>query len=159
MKITQLPGLMSLLFAIAFLMTSCQKDDDKLTTSEILLGDPWKITALTSDPAVPWYGETPVTDIYAVLDTCLKDDLMIFKSNGVLNFDEGQKKCAEEPEFTTAQYTLDQSQTVMTVKYEDDDTQQWTIKSIKDTKLVLTYIMKDDEMNKSYKFTATFTRN
>jgi hypothetical protein len=159
MKTIKITGLMSLILAVAFLFPSCKKDDDKLTNLEILTTDAvWKIVGLTSNPPVPWYGEEPVTDIFAVLEDCLKDDLMIFQANGILKFDEGVKKCPEGQEISSAEYTIDDAQTLLTVKYDDGDIQKWTIKSITEDKLVLTYVLKDDETNVNHTFTATFDK-
>jgi len=159
MKTMNLTGLLSLLLAVAILLPSCKKDDDQPTTKMMLTGTSWKIAGLTSNPPVPWYGNDLVTDIYAILEDCLKDDLMTFKENGDLLFDESEKKCPEGPDFTSAEYTFNKSQTILTIEYEDGDIQQWTIKSITEDKLVLTYTLKDDETNVNHTFTATYIRN
>ena len=89
MKTISIKALVAVCGLLATLsMTSCEKDKDKPDNTEVLTGGPWKITALTSDPAFDWFG-TPVTNIYAQLPACLKDDNTVFKTNGTVNFDEG----------------------------------------------------------------------
>ena len=87
----------SVFFMIVFLVISCKKDDDEnnaKTKTELLTSGTWKYTACIVSPAYDYYGNgNPVTDIYAIMELCEKDDFEIFKTNGSWEYDNGPTKC------------------------------------------------------------------
>ena len=73
---------------------SCKKDSPAKSRTELLTTGTWKRTALTSKPAYDWYNNgTKGTDILAYMWPCEKDDFETYKTNGVLEINEGATKC------------------------------------------------------------------
>ena len=74
----------TLLLVVVF--ASCKKDPiaPAKTRTELLLhgGVAWKITAATVDPPYP-AGKTLITDFYAQLDNCDKDNTYLYSANPV----------------------------------------------------------------------------
>jgi len=135
--------------------TSCSKDEDEKTNKDLLVGKNWKMTVLTINPAV--FG---VTDFYAVLDACTKDDLTKFNSDGTVNFDEGASKCdSGDPQTTYGTWSFNADQTVLSVTSEGL-TEAYTISELTDTVLKFSYTMVDDlgEGEKTYTLAVTFTK-
>lgn len=71
---------------------SCKKDEK--TTIEILASHPWKLSAATINPGVvnPANGSV-LSDMLAILGTCLSDNVYSFTSDGKFIEDEGPTKC------------------------------------------------------------------
>ena len=83
------------LFAIIFsvVLFSCKKDPVK-TKTELLTTGTWKYTSAIVSPAYDYYGNgNPVTDIYAIMQPCERDDYEIFFTNGIWEYNEGPTKC------------------------------------------------------------------
>ncbi|MEZ4963239.1 MAG: DUF5004 domain-containing protein [Saprospiraceae bacterium] len=156
MKTISLKTLVVMLGACALFATSC-KDDDEATPNKTkyLTGGNWQLTAMTSDPAIDWFG-TPVTNVYAQLPACLKDDLTIFKSNGTVNFDEGASKCEpNDPQTKTGTWTFNTDQTVLSVT-QDGETESWDISELKDNTFKAVYKVVEEGI--TYTFSVTFTK-
>ena len=77
---------------IALLLTACKNDDDDVAcqlSSSSIVGT-YKITAITYKP-------TPTSadvDIYATLDACEKDDLLVLNDNGIMNYQDAGTVCS-----------------------------------------------------------------
>jgi hypothetical protein len=110
---------------LAFAGCSDKKDDPaptptptpEPTKTEYLVAKNWKITAYTSNPAIDWDGSgTMVTDVYAQMQACEKDNLYIFNANGTSTDDEGATKCsASDPQTSSAgPWAFNTTQTVIT---------------------------------------------
>src|SRR5262245_55175528 len=78
---------------------SCNKDEHEedntpKTKTELLTAANWKYTACVVSPAYDYYGTgSAVTDIFAILKTCEKDDFETYKISGVWEYNEGPTKC------------------------------------------------------------------
>ena len=73
------------------LLTSCKDDDDDVAcqlSSNSVVGT-YRISAITYKPT-PTSGEV---DVYATLDACEKDDLLVFNDNGVFNYQDAGSRC------------------------------------------------------------------
>ncbi len=135
--------------------TSCSKDEDEKTNKDLLVGKDWKMTALTINPAV-----NSMTDFYAFLPACTKDDLTKFNSDGTVNFDEGASKCdSGDPQTTYGTWSFNADQTVLSVT-ADGLTEAYTISELTETVLKFSYTMVDDlgEGEKTYTLAVTFTK-
>lgn len=65
---------------------------------DLLIRNKWMLVAYTQSPAY-----NGVTDVFAVMDKCAKDNLYIFKADGSYIFDAGFNKCSEsEPQSNVA---------------------------------------------------------
>jgi hypothetical protein len=88
-----------------FLAIACNKSDDNSTPtnttpttpqptkSELLTASVWKYQAWTVDPPEKDSLGNDVSDIYSFKPACEKDDLLRFKTNGNMEFDQGATKC------------------------------------------------------------------
>jgi hypothetical protein len=135
--------------------TSCSKDEDEKTNKDLLVGKDWKMTALTINPAV-----NSMTDFYAFLPACTKDDLTKFNSDGTVNFDEGASKCdSGDPQTTYGTWSFNADQTVLSVT-ADGLTEAYTISELTETSLKFSYTMVDDlgEGEKTYTLAVIFTK-
>ncbi len=157
MKTISLKALVAMFSLLATLtMTSCEKDKDKPDNTEVLTGGSWKLTAMTSDPAFDWFG-TPVTNLYAQLPACIKDDLTIFKENGTVNFDEGASKCdPNDPQTTSGTWAFNTDETILSVT-TDGDTESWNVEEMKDKTFRARYEITQEGI--TYTFTVTFKRD
>lgn len=82
-----------MLLMISLLVFRCSDDDDdqNTQTSNLLLGT-WEVTGDVISPPID-FGTGPVSDLFAIMDPCDKDDLYIIKTGGVGEFNEGPTKC------------------------------------------------------------------
>ncbi len=78
--------------------TSCKKDE-VLTKTELLCRDSWILSASVINPAYFFEEIGAITDYYAILPACAKDDLWIFKENGNFTLENGATKC--DPSYPT----------------------------------------------------------
>lgn len=155
MKSITFTALVAMVGLLAFSMTSCKKDKDEATKTELLTGGNWQLTTLSSDPAFDWFG-TPVTNIYAQLPACVKDDLTVFKTNGTVNFDEGPSKCnTNDPQTTSGTWALSTDEKILSVT-TDGDTESWNIEELKDDTFRAHYEITQDEL--TYTFTVVFKK-
>lgn len=143
-------------FSALLLTTSCKKDEDVTPDkTELLTSGSWQMSALTIDPAIDWFG-APVTNVFAQLPTCAKDDLTIFKSNGIVNYDEGPSKCdLNAPQTTTGAWALNFDKTVLTIS-RDGDTESWDISALTETTFQAEYQVVEEGV--TYNLSATFIR-
>lgn len=157
MKTISLKTLVVLLGTCAlFTTSSCKKDDDAGPDKvKILTDGQWQLTAMTADPAIDWFG-TPVTNVYAQLPACIKDDLTIFKPNGTVNFDEGPSKCEpNDPQTTTGTWTFNTTLTILSVT-QDGETESWDVSELKGNTFKAEY--KIVEGGVTYTIDVTFTK-
>jgi hypothetical protein len=107
---TQLAALL-MLVAWATVTVSCKKEDNEKkqkTKTELLTSGSWKRTALISNPAYDWNGNgVSATDVLSIMFPCEKDNLDTYKTNGIMETDEGPTKCnAGDPQTWTATWQL-----------------------------------------------------
>jgi hypothetical protein len=122
MKKFSLLLIFSALILVAF---SCKKDKSESNTDK-LTGKYWIATAITIDPAIN-LGGTQISDWYAQMDACEKDNLQKFDKNGIYTFDEGASKCdVADPQTTTGTWAFNTDETVISVT-DVDGTYSYTI--------------------------------
>ena len=81
-----------LLIVSLFLVTlSCKKDEEP-SKKDLLCGKDWILKAETVSPAINFDGIL-ISDLYAQMDDCTKDDISKFNTNGTYTFEEGATKC------------------------------------------------------------------
>ena len=124
---------LSLLFMAASLaavtfLGSC-KDDEKSNT-ELLTDNCWIATSITVDPPYPTGipGQT-VTDWYAQLDQCDKDDIVCFKGDGTYTSEEGATKCDDsDPQvIESGTWTFNQGETVINISESGGDSYEYEV--------------------------------
>ena len=104
MKKTTLFGI-ALIATFAF-FTSCSKDSTTTpnpteTNTQKLVGKNWFLSAATINPGFPDGMGGTITDFYAFMDDCEKDDFTNYNANGTYISDEGVSIC----DTTSAQTT------------------------------------------------------
>ncbi len=87
---------LTLIALLLFVVSSCDKGGDLVdppSKTELLGDGPWELSAQTVDPPVDYNG-TPVSNEFAQLDACIKDNILTFV-NGTYTINEGDSKCDE----------------------------------------------------------------
>jgi hypothetical protein len=105
--------------ALAFLtISSCKKDDEKTTPAksktELLTSKAWRATALTINPGIN-IGGTTITDFYAQLPSCTKDDTEKYNVGATGVYDEGATKCdPSDPQSFAFTWVFNPAETIIT---------------------------------------------
>jgi hypothetical protein len=107
---------------LSSLFIGCSKDDTddvkQPTKTELLTAHYWQTTALTIDPPLS-FGGTSISDIYAQLDNCEKDNIEKYNTNNTIIFDEGATKCdPADPQTQTLPWSFNSDETILTVDGE-----------------------------------------
>jgi len=136
---------------VVLAMASCKKDDP--TTTELLIdSDGWILVSMTVDPPIvdPISG-TSITDFYAQMDACDKDDITIFQDNGTYITDEGATKCdPNDPQTETGTWVLSADEKTITI-----DGESWTIESLTKSSMRVTFPFDEPYTGITYTMTAT----
>lgn len=126
---------------LSVLMASCEKDE--VSKVDLLTTGKWKMSALTVEPAIDWFG-TRVTNVYAQLPSCIQDDLTIFKIDGTVLYDEGPTKCeSHDPQTTTAKWVFNPLETILSIA-DDGETQSWDLKTLDKNLFSVRYSVTED---------------
>ena len=123
---------------------SCDKDSNTNTArtkTELLTAGNWIYTACVVSPGYDYYGNgNPVTDIFAIMEPCEKDDYEPFKTNGIWEYNEGPTKCdATSPQIVYSEpwrFTADETKVIV-------GTVECTILELTETTLKLRYSFVD----------------
>lgn len=107
-KVSVILSLISL--SIFLIITSCNKNDEK-TPKDYLTDGSWIINDIELDPGIELVPGVPITDVYDLFYTeeCMRDDLIIFNSDGTITEDEGLIKCDPNAPQTTTENTWEMS--------------------------------------------------
>lgn len=160
-KLYLLP-IIALVFSFAFI--SCGDDDDgdpAKSTTEYLTSGTWNVTAMSINPGIN-FGSGTITDFYAFMDACEKDDLITFNSNGTITDDEGATKCdPSDPQTSNdGTWTFDAATSKLTISYPNEDPITLTISSINDSNMNGSYTVEEDfgAGMQTYTFSMTMTK-
>ena len=134
----------------ALVLFSCKKDEKSKTKTELLSNGSWHVTAYTVDPPIDWDGDgTDESNVYPVIEQCIKDDHTTFFANGTGELDEGSTKCdPNDPQTIPLSWEFDQSESQLTV-----ESIQYQIESLTESQMVL----KEIEVISSVTVTHTVT--
>lgn len=123
------------------LFFSCSKDDaagGDTSKRQLLTSAPWKMIAYTSNPAEDWNGDgIKETDVFSIMESCEKDDLFIFKTNGDVVIDY-KTKCEGDngPNTATEKWALrNNDKTLMLSEYVGADEDEFEIVELTATRL------------------------
>ncbi|WP_295117880.1 lipocalin family protein [uncultured Chitinophaga sp.] len=102
---------LALPLALAAVLFSCDKDDDKPKTIKEKIIGKWGFQSITSSKPITWeVGGEPTTDGFTHLATCVKDDYLVFKADNVLEENEGATKCdPQATQSTNTEWSIDGS--------------------------------------------------
>lgn len=148
-------------FLLVFLLSACKKDKDQAQPQDVealLLNKSWKLTAFTVDPAID-FGNGATNDVLIGWDECEKDDLYIFKPNGVFVIDEGGLVCGSGNQQYTGTWSYNKTSKLLTYCIGTPDFcygYSGTITEINDTQFKAT--SSESINNTTYDFKATFTK-
>jgi len=154
-KIKIMGKLNLLLIASLFLATiSCKKDDSAPSKKELLTGKNWVLTAETVSPAINFNGVL-ITDLYAQMESCTKDDVSKFNSDGTYTFEEGASKCdPSDPQvWDSGTWVFNSDQTIIVMTSSTYGSINAEIVELTSSKLVVTH----DETVDNIKYTITDT--
>lgn len=146
-----------LLVAFAFLtvFSACKKDDEPSgkTKEDLLTGKKWKMTAATIDPAI-----LGISDWYAQMEECEKDNFTEFKKGGQAVFDEASNRCDGEPQTATGSWIFNSDQTKITITELNEDPITFDIVELNDNTLKIKYSERDADTNINYTISASYTK-
>jgi len=155
MKKTTLFGI-ALIATFAF-FTSCSKDKTTTTTTsetntQKLVGKNWFLSAATINPGFPDGMGGTITDFYALMDDCEKDDFTNYNANGTYISDEGLSICDTTSAQTTPgtwKFTDNETKLLM-----DDSTSLGIVQlEASIMKLKLTQVIDSTEQTMTFTFT------
>lgn len=146
-----------LLIVSLFLATLSCKKDDPPTKKDLLTGKNWILTAETVSPAIDYNGIL-ITDLYAQMDDCDKDDISKFNANGTYTFEEGATKCdVNGPQiFDAGTWVFNSDQTILVLTSPSDGTINVEIIELTSTKIITKQEMTLDDIN--YTITDTYQK-
>ena len=123
-----------LICCAALVLFSCKKDEKSKTKTELLTNGSWHVTAYTVDPAIDWDGDgTDESNVFPVIDQCIKDDRTTFFADGNGELDEGPTKCdPSDPQSNPITWAFDQTESQLTVQGI-----QYQIESLTESQLVV----------------------
>ena len=142
---------------ILLVLISCNKDDELGNQKEkMLTGKNWKLTSAQSDPPIDSDGQS-ITDIYAVMPSCAKDNTTKFNADGSVLFDEGPSKCdAQDPQTEISEWSFNSDKTSMTVDV-DNKTVRYKIIEISNSRLKISFEEKDEDTGINHTITAIYS--
>lgn len=156
-------------------IASCKKDDGEPDDNKppvpqtrmdtFTQANGWVITAVTVDPKI-MVGNFEVSDVWAFLQTCNKDNIFYYKSDLTALADEGATKCnTDDPQqasakwkFTnTAQTEFDLYGASKVFSFSNSDTLHFTITSLAIDAMTTTN--KEDVDGSEHTFTIKYKKN
>lgn len=109
------------------------------------------MTALTVDPAI--FG---ITDYYAQMQDCEKDDLICFDTPNIYKEDEGAAKCnTNDPQTETDTWSWNATETIISVTM-DSETTSYNVITNDGTTLKVSYT--ENIQGTNYVMTATLVK-
>lgn len=169
MKLLKISALCLVLAGSSLFLTNCKKDKKTEDTStptpapapaptntEKLTGKNFKITAMTVNPGINVMGTT-ITDLYAQMDACTKDNIFNFKTNNTYTEDEGPTKCdPADPQTLSGAWVWNTDETVLTMTPQGDTPMSLTVLTNDGTTLKGKYTVVDSGI--TYEYTITWSK-
>ncbi|OWY24757.1 hypothetical protein BVG80_04725 [Sphingobacteriales bacterium TSM_CSM] len=111
----------------------------------------WRLKSWTISPAA-----TGVTDLYAQLPDCKKDDLLNFEYESVLITDEGETKCnSADPQTVNSYWHMNDDNTELTF-YDDTTSTTYEVKNISRKNLELETSFADEATGITYTWKKSY---
>lgn len=147
-----------LTIAIIISLFSCKKDED-LSKTELLSRAPWILTASTFNPGILFEGYGLITDYFAILSDCRKDDLWDFSENGNYTLEDGETKCDPlDPsifDYGTWAFNSDETVVILTSNVYNGSTEYNILELTEQTFKVSSMLV--DTLSNVYTWTETYT--
>ena len=114
------------------LFVSCKKDKD-LSRKDMLTTGKWKTIAQTVSPAVDWDLDGDIdTDLYIIMDACLKDNYGVFRPDGTGEENEGSLKCdVADPQIEPFNWSIKNNDSILLVDGDEFIIEQLTETTMK----------------------------
>jgi hypothetical protein len=127
--------------AVTFL-TACDKDKEKAkpkTKTELLTSNNWIMTARTVNPAARDANGNLITDLFAQMDPCDRDDVWQFATPNAFTLDEGASKCsAGGPQSYPGTWSLGNNESTLTTKVGNGQPDEYNIEELNSNTMKLT---------------------
>jgi len=109
------------------------------TKTEMLTAKEWKLTAATVNPAYDYFGQQRrITDIYAWLAPCAKDDLYRYTLPNLLTISDGPQVCGGFASAGSFKWVFNTDETELTQFFSPiSPDKTYTIETLSSDKLVL----------------------
>ncbi len=139
-------------FSFLLFLSSCAENK---SNSELILGN-WQITALTIDPPQIENGVV-ISDLYAQMEDCDKDNFYSFLSNNTYKFDQGAVICDSlEPQNISGNWNFLNDETELRIIYLND-TITYDLIDLNEELLKMNYSVRDSN-NILHTFYVTFDK-
>jgi hypothetical protein len=145
-----------LIVSLCLATFSCKKDDAP-SKKDLISGKNWMLISETVSPAINFNGIL-ITDLYAQLDDCTKDDISKFNANGTYTFEEGATKCdVNDPQvFDSGTWVFNSDQTILVLTSPSNGTINAEIIELTSSKIVTSQQSTIDGIN--YTVTDTYQK-
>lgn len=158
------PLLLSVILFVtsSIIISSCKKDEGNdnqqktKTKTELLTQGTWILKAETVDPALSING-TQVTNLYAQLDDCDKDDITDLKSDKTYTIEEGATKCNQtDPQvIEDGHWNFNSDETLVILTPTGQTSAEYKIQELNETTLIVVGEETDNNGIK-HQFTSTY---
>jgi Lipocalin-like domain len=145
---------------LAIVLASACTPEVTPTNTALLTSKTWMLTGLTIDPALPYNtGGAAVSNWYAQMSLCSKDDTYKFNNGGNYGFEEGATKCsANDPtvwESGTWKFNLTEKVILMNKTAPSAKSYEYGVVELGASKMILTYQIQGSNST-IYTLTHTF---
>lgn len=162
MKTLRFP--LCLALAATTLLSACDKDKVKpANKTELLTGKDWVMTAQTVSPAIRLASGRSITDLYAEMDDCDKDDFLRFEKPSAYTLNDGATKCdPSDPHSFSGSWSFSDGEKVLNTTLQSPDptedpvTSSYNIVELKEDGMKLSGIQR--HQNQDYTFTFVFRK-
>ena len=120
---------------------------------DLLTRNQWVLDAYTQTPA--YHG---VTDVFALLDDCVKDNIYIFGTDGSYEMDAGYLKCSESEQQSSVVGTweIEEDFENELIIRSDSETTYFYIEKLTDSYLTISNLISEESVE--YKITQSFRK-
>ncbi|MCR5887857.1 hypothetical protein LRS06_08710 [Hymenobacter sp. J193] len=147
------------LFAVlltAGLFASCEKENEAepaKTKTELLAEKNWKLTAETVTPAVRAEDGELITDVYAYLQECDRDDIMRFEKAGACVLQEGLTQCGEGPEQFAGTWSFEANETILKTNLQTLGSSSFNVLELSESAMKIKGIRTIEGVDHTYTYT------
>ncbi len=137
--------------SIIILASACQQGEDLINppnAKEILADNPWVYVSHTVEPGMI-QGNFVITDLYAQLDSCDRDDIYSFSSTGVFNLEQGDIRCTPNSDqiIDNGTWSVSSDETELLLDFSAFDDETYEISEIDRKEVILLRKYTDNGIN------------
>lgn len=143
------------------LVASCKKDSENSPAGggPAFVGKRLQLTSIIMDPAVDLNGDgKPDPEMIGILDDCVRDNVLIFKSGGTFSGEEGPKVCPGTVDPVVEQgatWSYNESTKTIRLTNPDKTYEDWKVVESNNQRLKIEYSETDG--GETVKLTMTWT--